>query len=513
VRVDEPVDLLATAVDPGTHDGPWVFSLLWDGGAIAVPKSSKQLDPSFPIRTYAFNAPGTHQLTVSVTDKDGGVGSATATITVLPDDPGATQPGADVPVAPVDPATGASPVTLQFSNVTSGGTTTVTSASHGAPLPNGFKLGNPPTYYDVATTATFSGTITLCFTYPEGKFQIEAKLKLLHQEPSGAWVDVTTSIDVNTNTVCGRVTSLSPFVVAQENKLPVVSLAPASGREGSPVTFNASASDPDGTMLTWLWNFGDGQTSTDAQPRHSYADEGVYQVSVLVTDVDEGAVSATSQATVANVPPSVSAGAGINMLSGGTFTLSGSFSDPGVNDAPWTYAVSWGDGRTASDVTSVQGAITPSALYLPAGSYIVRLRVTDADGDAGEATTTVVVRRIPVTIDIKPGSSDNPIKLSDLSDAQIAVAVLSTATFDATTIDASSVSLASVNVSVKKNGSLFASKEDVNGDGRADLVLHFARADLVTNGDLTPTTTSLSLFGNLSDGRQVTGGDAVRPIP
>ena len=101
----------------------------------------------------------------------------------------------------------------------------------------------------------------------------------------------------------------------------------------------------------------------------------------------------------------------------------------------------------------------------------------------------------------------------DDSDARIPVAVLSTAGFDATTIDAATVSLASVNVSIKKNGSLFASMEDVNGDGLRDLVLHFARSDLVTNGDLTARTTALTLIGSLFDGRQVGGSDTVRPIP
>jgi hypothetical protein len=123
------------------------------------------------------------------------------------------------------------------------------------------------------------------------------------------------------------------------------------------------------------------------------------------------------------------------------------------------------------------------------------------------------VRRIPVSIDIKPGSSDNPINLNMDSDARIPVAVLSTASFDATMIDPSTVTLASVNVAAKKNGSIFASREDVNGDGLTDLVLHFLRSDLIGNGDLNSQSTVLLLLGDLIDGRQVTGKDAVRPIP
>jgi hypothetical protein len=212
-----------------------------------------------------------------------------------------------------------------------------------------------------------------------------------------------------------------------------------------------------------------------------------------------------------NVPPESNSAGAPAFTTGATLAIDAVV--VAVLDAPWSYTVNWGDGRSTTGRTSTQGAITPSARYLVAGSYTVTLRVVDVDIGASEATTTVTVRRIPITIDIKPGSSDNPVKLIDDSDARIPVAVLSTASFDATMIDPATVSLASVNVSLKKNGSLFASMEDVNGDGLRDLVLHFARSDLVTNGDLTARTTALTLIGSLFDGRQVGGSDTVRPIP
>jgi hypothetical protein len=47
------------------------------------------------------------------------------------------------------------------------------------------------------------------------QFMDESQLKLLHYE-NGAWVDITTSVDTTTNTVCGLTTSFSPFLVAQK---------------------------------------------------------------------------------------------------------------------------------------------------------------------------------------------------------------------------------------------------------------------------------------------------------
>lgn len=109
-----------------------------------------------------------------------------------------------------------SPTTVQltFESVESTGTTTVTTSntpSGGAPgEPADFEIGNPPVYYDVSTTADFSGSVTLCFSWQQGQFNNEANIKLFHFE-NGDWINVTTSLDTVDNRVCGQVTSLSPF--------------------------------------------------------------------------------------------------------------------------------------------------------------------------------------------------------------------------------------------------------------------------------------------------------------
>jgi hypothetical protein len=83
-------------------------------------------------------------------------------------------------------------------------------------VPDGFKLGSPPVYYDVSTTATFSGSVKLCFSWKQGQFYNENTIKLMHYE-SGAWRNVTTSLDTTNNVVCGVVTSLSPFVLLESS--------------------------------------------------------------------------------------------------------------------------------------------------------------------------------------------------------------------------------------------------------------------------------------------------------
>jgi glucose/arabinose dehydrogenase len=80
----------------------------------------------------------------------------------------------------------------------------------------------------------------------------------------------------------------------------LINATPTNGGAPLTVTFSAAASsDPDGQPLTFLWNFGDGYTSTFTNPVHTYAITGTYTVVLTVTD----SLSATNSARV-----SISAG-------------------------------------------------------------------------------------------------------------------------------------------------------------------------------------------------------------
>ena len=97
-------------------------------------------------------------------------------------------------------------MTVAFSSITQPGNTTLTSSSGGPAQPAGFALGNPPMYYEVSTTATFSGGVTVCIDYTGIAFT--GSPQLFHQE-NGAWVDRTTSVDPVNHIVCGQLASFS----------------------------------------------------------------------------------------------------------------------------------------------------------------------------------------------------------------------------------------------------------------------------------------------------------------
>jgi Tol biopolymer transport system component len=116
---------------------------------------------------------------------------------------------------------------LAFTNVVSAGYTSVTTSGDGPTPPSGFSFGDPPTYYDVTTTATFNGAVTFCVIYNPALFVDPSSLTLQHFE-STAWVDVTTSNNTTTNTICGQVTSFSFFAVAERLISVSVDIKPGS---------------------------------------------------------------------------------------------------------------------------------------------------------------------------------------------------------------------------------------------------------------------------------------------
>jgi hypothetical protein len=145
---------------------------------------------------------------------------------------GNTAVGTNVVVQP----SGTSTVTVTFSDVTQAGNTTFGTTGPGAPPPTGFRLGSPATYYEIDTTAGFSGPVTACINYSGITFGNTSKLRLFHFE-SGAWADVTASLDPTKMAICGIVTSLSPFAIFESAYS--AAIQPPVASNGSSV-FNAN---------------------------------------------------------------------------------------------------------------------------------------------------------------------------------------------------------------------------------------------------------------------------------
>jgi MYXO-CTERM domain-containing protein len=77
--------------------------------------------------------------------------------------------------------------------------------------------------------------------------------------------------------------------------------SPIEGRAPLEVTFTDESSDPDGTIDEYRWDFGDGTTSSEASPTHTYLDPGDYTVSLTV--VDDSGLTATATEEVLALRP------------------------------------------------------------------------------------------------------------------------------------------------------------------------------------------------------------------
>ena len=125
----------------------------------------------------------------------------------ITDVPGTTTPtGTDVVVAPSD-QNGPSNVELKFGDVSDAGTTTLTTSEDG-PGPTGFALGDPAVYYNLETTATFTGEVEVCIQLTQ---QPDGDLPHLYHYTNGAWTDITSYQDPGK--ICGLTSSFSPFAL------------------------------------------------------------------------------------------------------------------------------------------------------------------------------------------------------------------------------------------------------------------------------------------------------------
>lgn len=130
------------------------------------------------------------------------------------------------------------------------------------------------------------------------------------------------------------------------------------------------------TVTGWSWDFGDGSTSTDVNPIHTYTASGTYSV-VLTVTTDDGCIATAIREVKVIVSTNIFADFSINnntqCLSGNDFlfTNKSTVSTEGHHISAWSW--DFGDGNTSTDKN-------PSHTYNTAGIYIVTLTVTEMPG-------------------------------------------------------------------------------------------------------------------------------------
>ncbi|MGA1842195.1 MAG: PKD domain-containing protein [bacterium] len=156
---------------------------------------------------------------------------------------------------------------------------------------------------------------------------------------------------------------------------------PYTGTEGQAVSFSSAGSgDVNGDSLTYNWNFGDGAISSNANPSHTYVQNGVYNVTLTLNDGSSNK-SDTAMVTVSDIDPIVNFSA--TPTSGEApltvnFTVTASSYD-GITSYSWNF----GDGSTYEGEN-------PRHTFTDSGTYTVSLSATEPDGDI--ATDTCIIK-------------------------------------------------------------------------------------------------------------------------
>jgi uncharacterized repeat protein (TIGR01451 family) len=164
-----------------------------------------------------------------------------------------------------------------------------------------------------------------------------------------------------------------------------IASGPTAGSTTDILQFNASASyDPEGHILTYNWDFGDGSTSTEERPIHSYSTDGVYIVNLTIHD-----------GTQYSYPDSITVSIGYPVAdAGGPYTVYGIQSlifDGSDSVSPEGYGLTYhwefGDGTLGS-------GMNPSHRYDNYGEYTITLTVNDGTYESTAKTTVTVLRSL-----------------------------------------------------------------------------------------------------------------------
>ena len=296
--------------------------------------------------SHAYTAPGLYTAVLTVADDSGAVASDAVTVVVS-----ANQGPTAVAVA-TSPTVGKEPLTIGLSGADS--------------------------------TDPDGDVVSYAWAFGDGTAGSGATTSHTYASP-GTYTAVLTVADVE-----GLTSTSSVNVTVNQNQGPtaVANATPAAGQAPLIVSFSsAGSSDPDGSIVSYLWTFGDGNGSQSANPTYTYGAPGTYPVTLTV--VDDNGVPASTTLTVEvspvpNVPPSAVLGA---TPTTGKQNLTVSFTSSDSTDADGVITSrSWnfGDGTGSSDAN-------PTKTYTTAGTFTATLTLTDNAGAVSTASTTITV--------------------------------------------------------------------------------------------------------------------------
>ena len=213
-------------------------------------------------------------------------------------------------------------------------------------------------------------------------------IRVIHRYESPGNYTVRLTVKDNGGKECKDVTE-AHIVLPSVNIPPIADAGgPYTGYVGVSLLLNASKSyDPDGSIVNYIWNFGDGKRDFGITVQHTYQNKGIYNISLEVVDSNGSIAMAYSSATIRSSGESsgsllADAGGPYSGDAGSIIEFNASSSRGNIELYVWDF----GDG---TNMTTENSTVLHS--YDHEGVYNVTLRIKDGLGDIAEDRTTAVV--------------------------------------------------------------------------------------------------------------------------